>query len=52
MIRRSVMGQMLGYVRAERKWLLLPVFAILLLLGVLLAIAASSAVAPFIYTAF
>ena len=46
------MGHMLGYVRAEGKWLLAPVFAILLLVGVLLAVAASSALAPFIYTAF
>ena len=52
MTRRSVMGQIVGYVRAEGKWLLLPVFAILLAIGVLLAIAATSALAPFIYPAF
>ncbi len=52
MARRGVIGQVWGYVKAERKWLLLPLFVILLLIGVLLAIAASSPLAPFIYTAF
>ena len=52
MPRRGAMAQMWGYVRSERKWLLLPVFAILLLFGILLALAAASSLAPFIYTAF
>ena len=52
MSRRGVLGQMWGYVRTEQKWLLLPVFAILLLFGLLLAYAAASSLAPFIYTAF
>ena len=52
MAKKGLVGQMIGYVRAERKWVLLPVFAILLLFGVLLAMAAGSALAPFIYTVF
>jgi hypothetical protein len=39
-------------VRAEGKWLLLPLFAILLLFGLLLALAVGSSMAPFIYAAF
>ena len=50
--RRGVVGQVFGYVRSERKWVLLPVFAILLLFGLLLVLATGSALAPFIYTVF
>ena len=50
--KKGVASQIWGYVKSERKWVLLPVFAILLLFGVLLVLAAGSALAPFIYTAF
>ena len=52
MAKRGIVGQMIGYARSERKWVLMPIFAILLLFGVLLALAAGSALAPFIYTVF
>lgn len=40
------------YMRARRKFWLLPIFVVMLLLGVLLVLAKGSAVAPFIYTIF
>jgi hypothetical protein len=40
------------FMRVRKKFWLLPIFAILLLLGGLLVLAQGSAVAPFIYTLF
>lgn len=40
------------YMRARKKFWLLPIFVVMLLLGVLLVLAKGSAVAPFIYTIF
>ncbi len=40
------------YLRENKKFWLLPLVTVLLLLGVLLIVAESSALAPFIYTLF
>ena len=40
------------FLRVRKKWWLIPIVVSLLLLGVLLLFAESSAVAPFIYTLF
>lgn len=40
------------YMRARKKFWLLPVFVVMLLLGALLVVAKGSAVAPLIYTIF
>ncbi len=40
------------YMRARKKFWLLPIFVVMLLLGVLLVVAKGSAVAPLIYTIF
>lgn len=40
------------YVRARKKWWLLPIIVLLLLVGTLLVFAQGSALAPFIYTVF
>ena len=44
--------EMWAFMRARKKFWLLPIIAILLLLGGLLVLAQGSAVAPFIYTLF
>ena len=44
--------EMWAFMRARKKFWLLPIIAILLLLGGLLVRAQGSAVAPFIYTLF
>ena len=46
------MGQVWGYVKAKKKWWLLPILAMLLTMGALLAFAQGSVLAPFIYTLF
>lgn len=40
------------FMKERKKFWLLPIFLILLLLGMLLVLAQSSAIAPFIYTLF
>ena len=40
------------YMRARKKFWLLPILVVMLLLGALLVVAKGSAVAPFIYTIF
>lgn len=41
-----------SYLRARKKWWLLPIIVILLLVGSLLVFAQGSVLAPFIYTVF
>lgn len=41
-----------GFMKVRKKFWLLPVIGVLLLLGVLLVVSQGSAVAPFIYTLF
>ncbi len=40
------------FLRQEKKWWLMPLIGVLLLLGILLALAEGSTIAPFIYTLF
>ncbi len=41
-----------GFLRARKKWWLLPIVLVLVLVGVLLVTTESSALAPFIYALF
>jgi hypothetical protein len=41
-----------AFLRERKKWWLLPVVLILLLVGALIALSSGTAVAPFIYTLF
>ena len=43
---------MLGFFRERKKWWLVPVVLVLLVLGALLILTSGSPVAPFIYTVF
>ena len=52
MSRSSLAGELWAYMRVRKKWWLLPLVAILLLVGLLIAFAQGSALAPFIYTIF
>lgn len=45
-------SEMWAYMRTRRKWWLLPLLLILVLVGALLVVAQSSVLAPFIYTVF
>jgi len=41
-----------GFLNARKKWWLTPIIVVLILMGVLIVLSESSAVAPFIYALF
>ena len=49
---REFMFELWAYVRERKKFWLLPIIIVLLLLGFLIALTQVSAIAPFIYTLF
>ena len=52
MKRLGVARELLSFVASNRKWWLLPILFVFLLLGSLMVLAGGSALAPFIYTIF
>ncbi len=52
MARRTVLGEFLEFLKHEKRYWLAPIVVVLIVLGLLLVFAQSSAVAPFIYTLF
>jgi competence protein ComGC len=48
----NLIAELWRYMRARRKFWLLPLIVVLLVLGVLIVVAKGSAIAPFIYTLF
>lgn len=48
----SLIRELWAYLRARRKWWLVPVIVLMVLVGALLVFAQGSALAPFIYTIF
>jgi hypothetical protein len=48
----SFLRELWSFLRARRKFWLLPIIIVMLLLGGLLILAQGSAIAPFIYTLF
>jgi hypothetical protein len=48
----SFLAELWAFLRARKKFWLVPILAIMLLVGALLVLAQGSAVAPFIYTLF
>ncbi|MES2961288.1 MAG: DUF5989 family protein [Pseudomonadota bacterium] len=48
----SLIKELWAFLKARKKFWLLPIIIIMLLLGVLLVVAQGSAIAPFIYTMF
>jgi Family of unknown function (DUF5989) len=50
--RVGIMGELLAFLWERKLWWLMPMVSVLLLLGILLIFAQSSAIAPFIYTLF
>jgi len=45
-------GELLGFFGKSKRWWLVPILVTLLLLGVMMVVAQSSSLAPFIYTMF
>jgi hypothetical protein len=50
--RFGTVGELLRFFWSNKRWWLVPMLATLFLLGVLIVLAQSSAIAPFIYTLF
>lgn len=49
---KSLVVELWAFLRVRKKWWLLPIIALLLLMGALLIFAQGSVLAPFIYTIF
>lgn len=52
MSKGRVLGEVVQFLREEKKYWLIPIVLVFAVLGLLLVFAQSSALAPFIYTLF
>ncbi|MFC1807393.1 DUF5989 family protein [Candidatus Omnitrophota bacterium] len=52
MSKIGVLKEFWDFLKARKRWWLLPIVIMLLVIGLLFALTESSAVAPFIYTLF
>jgi hypothetical protein len=52
MSRISIIKELWMFMRYHKKYWLIPIIVVLVLLGILLVLAEKSAIAPFIYTIF
>ena len=52
MAKSNLLHEFWLYMRVRKKWWLLPIIAVMMLVGALLVFAQGSALAPFIYTIF
>ena len=50
--RFGIVGELFSFFRSNKRWWMVPILVTLFLFGVLLVLAQSSAIAPFIYTLF
>jgi len=48
----SLVGEFWAFMKVRKKWWLLPIVVVMVLVGALLVFAQGSALAPFIYTIF
>jgi hypothetical protein len=52
MSQTGMVGELWSFMRERKKWWLLPVIIVMVIMGTLLIFAQGSALAPFIYTIF
>jgi hypothetical protein len=52
MSKIAIIREFWGFLKARKKWWLLPIVLFLMFLGILIIFAEGSAIAPFIYTLF
>ncbi len=50
--RFGIAGELISFFARNKRWWMLPMIFVVLLLGVVLILAQSSVIAPFIYTLF
>ena len=48
----GLLSELMAYMKARRKWWLVPIIGVMVAVGALLVFAQGSALAPFIYTIF
>ncbi|MCA9734489.1 MAG: hypothetical protein H6696_17590 [Deferribacteres bacterium] len=52
MSKLIIVGEFWDFLKARKKWWLMPVIVFLVLLGAILVLSEGSALAPFVYTLF
>lgn len=52
MSKLSIFKELWAFMRIRKKWWLMPIILMIVLLGIILIFAQGSALAPFIYTVF
>ena len=52
MARRGLVSELWGFMKVRKKWWLLPIILMMLMVGAMLVFAEGSVLAPFIYTIF
>ncbi len=52
MSKLAIFSELWAFLRIRKKWWLLPILLLIVMLGLLLVFAQGSALAPFIYTVF
>ncbi len=52
MAKQSLLREFLAFIAHEKKWWMIPLIAVLLLVAVLIVFASSSPLAPFLYPLF
>lgn len=52
MAKQSLLREFLGFIIHEKKWWMIPLVAVLLIIGTLILFASSSPLAPFLYPLF
>lgn len=52
MAKFNILKELWDFLKVRKKWWLAPILIVLVLLGALIVVTESSAVAPFIYTLF
>ncbi len=48
----GILGELMHFLWQRKRWWLIPVVAVLVVLGILIIVAGTSAIAPFIYSLF
>ncbi len=52
MSKLSILSEFWGFLKVRKKWWLVPIIVLLVLLSALIVLTEGSAIAPFIYTLF
>ncbi len=51
-MKMGILKEFWGFLKTRKKWWLLPIVIMLVLMGLLIVLTEGSAIAPFIYTLF